>query len=216
MKFALEQLKSLSLNTTRPVIISDADEVILHFSEILSEYLLGKGMYVIFDSYSLEGNVKYTDTDKPVDSSLFKELLDDYFENNVEKQPLVKGVAKHLENLSDICDIVILTNIPHNFAGRRRKQLSNFGLNYPMISSSGPKGPVMKAIRNITPEKLIFIDDISHHHKSVAKFVPNALRIQYIANDHLNSIEEKSKHCHHRCRDWSHIEQVIRDYLQGS
>lgn len=214
MKFALEQLKSLSLAGGRPVIISDADEVILHFSDILSKYLLGQGMYVNFKSYALEGNIKYTDTDIPVDSSLFGEIIEDYFENYVEKQPLVKGVSKHLENLSKFCDIVILTNIPHSFADRRRKKLSDSGLNYPMISSSGPKGPVMKAIRRITSEKLIFIDDISQHHQSVAKFVPDSLRIQFIANDHLNSIEEKSKYCHHRCRDWSHIEQVIRDYLQ--
>ncbi len=214
MKFALEQLESISLNSSRPVIISDADEVILHFSDMLSEYLLTQGMYVNFISYALEGNIKYTDTDKAVDSGLFREILDDYFENYVEKQPLVKDVAEHLENLSALCDIVILTNIPHNFASRRRKQLSDSGLNYPMISSSGPKGPVMKVIRDMTPEKLIFIDDISHHHKSVAKAVPDALRIQYIANDHLNSIEEKSKYCHHRCRDWFHIEQVIREYLQ--
>ena len=214
MKFALEQLKSLSLGGNRPVIISDADEVILHFSELLSTYLLDNGMYVNFTSYSLEGNIKYSATDKPVDSALFRDLIDDYFENYVEKQPLVKGVVEHLANLSSFCDIVILTNIPHNFADRRRKKLIEAGLDYPLISSSGPKGPVMKAIRELTPEKLIFIDDISHHHKSVAKFVPDTLRIQYIANDHLDSIEKKSKHCHHRCRDWSHIEQVIREYLQ--
>lgn len=215
MKFTLEQLKSLSLDRARPVIISDADEVILHFSDILSEYLLGRGMCVNFQSYALEGNIKYTDTDTPVDSHLFGEIIEDYFENYVEKQPLVNGAAQHLENLSAFCDIVILTNIPHNFADRRRKQLMNAGLNYPMISNSGPKGPVMKAIRRKTSEKLIFIDDIAQHHKSVARFVPDTLRIQYIANDHLNSIEEKSEHCHHRCRDWPHIEQVIRHYLQG-
>jgi len=171
---------------------------------------------VNFTSYTLEGNIKYTETDKPVDSGLFREIINDYFENYVEKQPLVKDVVKHLENLSSLCEIIILTNIPHNFAERRRKKLSDFGLNYPMISSSGPKGPVMQAIRKITPEKLIFIDDISHHHKSVAKAVPDTFRIQYIANSHLNNIEKKSEHCHHRCRDWSHIEQVIREYLQGS
>lgn len=213
MKFALKQLKSLTLNGSRPVIISDADEVILHFSDMLSEYLLSQGMYINFTSYALEGNIRYTENDKPVDTGLFRAIIDDYFENYVEKQPLVKDVARHLENLSEICDIVILTNIPHHFADRRRKQLREAGLNYPMISSSGPKGPIMKAIRKLTNKKLIFIDDISHHHKSVAKAVPDTLRIQYIANDHLNSIEEKSKYCHHRCRDWSHIEQVIRDYL---
>ncbi|PCI45994.1 MAG: hypothetical protein COB49_09375 [Alphaproteobacteria bacterium] len=215
MKFALKQLKNLSLNPSRPLIISDVDEVILHFSEILSEYLLTQGMYVNFTSYALEGNIKYAGTDKPVDSALFREIINDYFENYVEKQPLVKDVAKHLKNLSAVCDILILTNIPHNYANRRRRKLLDYGLNYPMISSSGPKGPVIKAIRKMTSGKLIFIDDISHHHKSVAKFVPDTLRIQYIANNHLNYIEKKSKYCHHRGRDWSHIEQIIRDHVKN-
>ncbi|MBL4800819.1 MAG: hypothetical protein JKY45_02925 [Emcibacter sp.] len=214
MKYAIEQLKLLSFNNSRPIIISDADEVILHFAHILSDYLHTQGMYVNFTSYALEGNIKYLKNDEPVNSDLFKELIDDYFDHYVEKQPLVKNVHKHLKNLSEFCDIVILTNIPHDYADRRRKLLRDQGLNYPMISSSGPKGPVMKAIRKLTSEKLIFIDDISHHHESVARYVPDTFRIQYIANTQLSDIEEKSKHCHHRCRDWSHIEQVIREYLK--
>lgn len=214
MKFALKQLKSLSFSKSRPVIISDADEVILHFCQILSDYLNTQGMYVNFTSYALEGNIKYINTDEPVNSALFGEIIDDYFDKHVEKQTLAKNVVKHLQSLSELCDIIILTNIPHDYADRRRKLLSDSGLGYPMISSSGPKGPVMQAIRERTAEKLIFIDDISHHHKSVAQSVPDALRIQYIADSHLNNIEKKSKYCHHRCRDWSHIEQTIRHYLK--
>jgi len=214
MKFALKQLKSIPLNASRPLIISDVDEVILHFANMLSEYLFSQGMYVNFTSYSLEGNIKYSATDKPVERALFKRLIDDYFDNYVERQTLVKGAAKHLANLSEFCDILILTNIPHDFADRRRHHLNSFGMSYPMISSSGPKGPVLKAIRGKTTEELIFIDDISHHHQSVAQYVPEALRIHFIADRHLNAIEEQADHSHHRCHDWSAIEDVIRQHLQ--
>jgi len=214
MKFALEQLKLLSLTPTRPLIITDADEVILHFSDILADYLRTQGMYVDFVSYALDGNVKYLDSDLPVDSALFKGLIDDFFHGYVEKQPLVEGTADHLANLSALCDIVILTNIPHDFADRRRSQLIDHGLDYPMVSSSGPKGPVLRAIRDFTREKMIFIDDISHHHASVAKYVPDCLRIQFIANSHLNRIEGKASDCHVRCDDWVHIEQEIRSFLE--
>ncbi|VAW05784.1 hypothetical protein MNBD_ALPHA01-667 [hydrothermal vent metagenome] len=215
MKFALEQLKTIPLDSSRPVIISDADEVILHFANILSDYLNTRGMYVNFTSYSLEGNIKYLDSDKPVDSRLFKGLIDDYFDKHVETQTMVEGATEHLANLSELCDIVILTNIPHNFADRRRRLLDRMGLGYPMISNSGPKGPILKAIRKKTPEKLIFIDDICHHHKSVAQYVPDALRIQFIADSQLNVMEKPSQHSHHRCHDWPHIEQIIREYLQS-
>lgn len=221
MKMALAQVKSLFQNrifgnSDRPLLITDADEVILHFSDILAEYLLTRGMYVNFVSYSLDGNIKYLKNDKPVASHLFKSLIDDYFDKHVENQPLVKDSLIHLQNLSEICDILILSNIPHNFADRRRKLFTDSGLNYPMISSSGPKGPILKAIRAETRQKLIFIDDISHHHSSVAKDVPDCLRIQYIANDHLSEIEGKADDCHYRCDDWPHIEQVIRESLKNA
>jgi len=214
MKFALEQLKALSLNPARPLIISDADEVILHFTSLLSEFLLTKGMYVTFTSYSLEGNIKYRESDEAVDNKLLKELIEDYFENNVDNQPVVEGAKEHLGNLSEFCDIIILTNIPHVFADRRREKLAQLGINYPMISSSGPKGPILKAIQKRTAEKLVFIDDISHHHTSVAEYVPETLRIQYIANQELSNIEKKATHSHHRCDEWCDIESVVREYIK--
>ncbi len=214
MKFALKQLESLAFDPTQPVIIVDADEVILHFSEILSDYLPSQGMYVNFINYALEGNIKYIKTDEPVERKYFKTIIEGFFHHKIEKQPLVEGVVEGLNNLSGLGKIVILTNIPHNFADRRRKILEDHGLNYPMISNSGPKGPLLKAIGKMTTGKLIFIDDISHHHKSVAQQAPETFRIQFIANRHLNSIEDKAKHCHHRCEDWPEIEQVIRGYLK--
>ena len=213
MEFALEQLKKISFGKLRPVIISDADEVILHFADVLSEYLLTQGMYVNFTSYALEGNLKYKDSDQPVERESFETIFHDFFENYVEKQPLVKDSVENLNKLSEICDIVILTNIPHFFADRRRKQLIKEGINYPMISNSGPKGPILNKIQEMTPEKLIFIDDISHHHKSVAELVPDSLRIQFIANNHLSNIEQKSEYCQHRCYDWAEIEKTIKNYL---
>ncbi|NOZ42685.1 MAG: hypothetical protein GXP02_05910, partial [Alphaproteobacteria bacterium] len=210
MKFALEQLKLLSLDRLRPIIISDADEVILQFAGMLEQYLLSRGMYANFTSYTLEGNIKYCHDNIPVDPALFGEILNDYFDHYVEKMPVAAGAVSHLKNLSALCDIIILSNIPHHFADRRRQKLIALGFPYPMISNSGPKGPLMKAIRALTTEKLIFIDDISHHHRSVARAVPDALRIQYIADRHLDSIEQKSPYCHVRGRNWNHIEQVIR------
>ncbi|PHZ83651.1 hypothetical protein [Paremcibacter congregatus] len=213
MKHALEQLKSLSLNPRRPVIVTDADEVILHFADILSEYLASQDMYVNFVSYALEGNIKYRATDEPVSSTLFGQLIDDYFEKYVEKQPLVDGAVHHLNRLSELCNIVILTNIPHDFADRRRELFSRKGLPYPMISSSGPKGPALDMLSRMTDQPLFFIDDIAHHHTSVAKITPQVQRIQFIANRHLHSIETKAKDCHHRCEDWAEIERVIRETL---
>ncbi|PCJ30989.1 MAG: hypothetical protein COA93_11605 [Alphaproteobacteria bacterium] len=214
MEFALEQLKALSFGRSRPVIISDADEVILHFADIFSEYLETQGMYVNFKSYAFEGNLKYKDSDEAVGRDLFEAIFNGFFENYVDKQPLVKNSAENLKSLSEICDIVIVTNIPHSFADRRRKQLIKQGINYPLITNNGPKGPILNLISKMTSEKLIFIDDVSHHHKSVAEHVPDSLRIQFIANNHLNEIEDKSEYCQYRCYNWEEIAKVIRNSLQ--
>lgn len=213
MKLALEQVKKLSLSTECPVIISDVDEVILHFSDMLGEFLKTQGMYINFNSYALEGNIKYIDSDQPVAHTLFGELINIFFDRHVEQQTLVDGAVENLARLSENCEIVILTNIPHIFAERRRNILLEHKLAYPMISNSGPKGPVIREISKLTSQKLVFIDDVSHHHHSVAENVPNCLRIQYIANEQLNAIEEKAEYCHYRCQNWPEITQIIEQII---
>jgi len=214
MKLALEQINQLKIDPDRPTIISDADEVILHFSDLFEDYLTTQDMYVNFASYALSGNIKYQENDQPVETEKLNELIHDFFDKYTHKQRLVEGVRENLHHLSEKFQIIILTNIPHDYAAIRRRSLSRLGLDYPLISSSGPKGLLVDRIGKLSAHKSVFIDDLATHHTSVAEHSPQTLRIQYIAHEQLNHVEKKARDCHHRCRDWAHIREIIESFIQ--
>lgn len=213
MKHALEQIRQLKIDPEKPMIISDADEVILHFSDLLKNYLSTQDMYFNFGGYALNDSIRYQKDDQPVSRRKRSWLFNDFFDKYTAKQILVEGVRESLFHLSKKCQIIILTNIPHDYADARRTKLSTLGLDYPMVSSSGPKGALVEAISQHCDHKSIFIDDLSSHHTSVAEFSPDTLRIQYIAHEQLNSVEKKATDCHYRCRDWNHIRQTIEAFI---
>src|SRR5882724_5189270 len=71
-------------------------------------------------------------------------------------------------------------NLPHAAADARRQNLRDHGLNYPLISNSGPKGPVVKAIAGGTSQTVVFIDDSPQFIASVHEHVPGAHLIHFL------------------------------------
>ena len=53
----IPQLNELSLNTSKPLLISDADEVILDFLGSFEKYLLTFNLKIDLSTYSLLGNI---------------------------------------------------------------------------------------------------------------------------------------------------------------
>ena len=55
---AVSQIESLNINHSQPLLISDADEVILNFVKTFEIYLKKIGLYYDLTSYALFGNIK--------------------------------------------------------------------------------------------------------------------------------------------------------------
>jgi|GEM_PF-329563 len=212
-KTALEQLEKLSFSTDQPILVCDADEVILRFAHALEDYLPSRGMYVNFSSYALFGNIRHAHNNEAVDPSAFTDLLDDFFHAAVDHMKVVETAPEHLDLLSEKCQILILTNLPNEYADRRRDALARQGISYPLIANKGLKGPIMREIASHTSQEVIFIDDIARNITSVAEYVPESFRLQYIAHRGLHEVEQKAEDCHHRCDDWQHIRTVIEDHV---
>ncbi|WP_138379679.1 hypothetical protein [Luteithermobacter gelatinilyticus] len=214
MQIALEQIKQINLDPERALIISDADEVLLHFTELLDNFLRKRGMYLRLESYKLAGNIRYLDSDVAFPVAELERLLDDFFDYSVDRQHLVDGARENLDRLSENCEVVILTNIPHAFAERRRDLMKKHGLDYPLVSSSGLKGPVAREIAAPTRKPVIFIDDIARHITSVAEHVPHSLRLHFIAHEGLRRIADPAPDSHHRCDHWDEIRHHVEQHIQ--
>ncbi|WP_417318477.1 hypothetical protein [Emcibacter sp.] len=213
MQQAISQIKSLSLDPSRPLLVTDADEVVLDFANILDRFLSSRDMYISYKSYALFGNIRNRANDKPVPQEEFSLLLEDFFDYSVDQQDLVPGAKQNLDALSEHCQIVILTNLPHHFAERRRALFRQHDIHHPVVTNSGPKGPAVREISSGVSHPLVFIDDISRHISSVAECVPDSLRLHYVAHEALGKTVEKAEDSHHRCDDWNHIHKLVMGHI---
>ena len=212
-KDVLPQLAELELIVDKPIIITDADEVLFNFMQGLEQYLEELDMYFDWSSFALHGNIRYKKNDQPVDKEKFPTMLDSFFNDYADRLPAVDGAAENLERLSQDAQIVVLSNVPPKYAEKRKAGLQKAGLNYPLIANVGAKGQVVRHMTDKSKGHAFFIDDIPHNHGSVAKHAEHVQRLHYIADERLAKLLDKAEDSHVRLNDWTEIHDHIKDTL---
>src|ERR1700761_1916679 len=94
----------------RPLVIVDADEVLLQFVAGLDRFLHERGLYLDLSSYRLHGNVKRLDDHTPVLDVEVTALLEE-FRSDLDWLEAVDGAHTALASLEGTASIVVLTNI---------------------------------------------------------------------------------------------------------
>ena len=177
------QIETLELDPDRPLVISDADEVLLQFMRQFEVYLDRNDMWIDLSSFRLQGNIKYKGSDEVVDMTN-RNIIDDFFAAETLNFSPVDGAAEALTALSKEAQVIILTNLPIAQKNERQINLSEHGMDYPVIVGSGLKGPAVKSLGDKINAPLFFLDDIPHNINSVAEYVPMSGRIHMIADPH--------------------------------
>ena len=181
------QIETLELDPDRPLVISDADEVLLQFMRQFEIYLDRNDMWIDLSSFRLQGNIKYKGSDEAVDMKN-RNIIDDFFAAETLNFSPVEGAAEALNALSKEAQIIILTNLPLAQKSERQINLSKHGMDYPVIVGSGLKGPAVKSLGEKINAPLFFLDDIPHNINSVAEYVPTSGRIHMIADPRLSKL----------------------------
>ena len=127
------------LTPGRPLLIVDADEVLLRFVEGFDHYLSRHGLFLDLTSYRLHGNVKRRDDGTVVLDVEVTALLEE-FRRDLDWLEQVEGARESLQELSNSLDIVVLTNISPSQAAPRLRNLESFGLSLPLVANTGLKG----------------------------------------------------------------------------
>jgi len=209
----LPQLAGLNLIVDKPIIITDADEVLFNFMQGLEEYLEELGMFFDWSSFALHGNIRYKKNDEPVDKEQFPTILDNFFNDYADRLPAVEGAAENLAKLSQDAQVVVLSNVPPKYADKRMAGLQKAGLDYPLIANVGAKGRVVRHMTDQTKTHAFFIDDIPHNHGSVAKHANHVNRLHYIADERLAKLLDKAEDSHVRLNNWQEIHDHILDEI---
>ena len=208
------QIETLELNPDRPLIISDADEVLLQFMRQFEIYLDRNDMWIDLSSFRLQGNIKYKGSDEAVDMTN-RNIIDDFFAAETLNFSPVEGAAEALNALSKEAQIIILTNLPLAQKSDRQINLLKHGMDYPVIVGSGLKGPAVKSLGEKINAPLFFLDDIPHNINSVAEYVPTSGRIHMIADPRLSKLIGAAEGASARIDQWPEAQAWILDKLTG-
>lgn len=209
------QLDQLDLIAGKPLVITDADEVLFLFLEGFEAYLEDNGHYLDLSSFALVGNIKVSATEEMASVEAAKALLDGFFRERTETMTPVPGAAQALAALAQRAQIVVLSNLPDSSRTAREKALVLAGMPYPIIANIGPKGAAVRHMADRVQAPVFFLDDIPHNHTSVAQAAPDVQRLHFIADPRLARLIGPAEHCHHRVDDWDEARRLIEQELTG-
>ena len=200
----------------RPLLISDCDDVLLHFAPHFAEWVAeAHGLHFSLDVPAFGGAL--TDAaGRPVPHERVWPLLDAFFDREMHRQQLVSGALAALKAIGAEADIVILTNIGDRYRANRIAQLERFDIRHRVLCNQGGKGrPVLELIEEMRPAATVFVDDLAVHHESVAKHAPDVWRLQMIAEARIAAVTAPAPHAHARIDDWEEALPWIRARLNG-
>ena len=188
---------------SRPLIVTDCDEVLLHmvvpFRHWLDEM---HGIHFDFSSPFQEA-LRHKESGDRVESALIWQLLGAFFETEMHRQTPIAGAVAAMTALSRRSDIVIVTNIGEENARARADQLHGMGLPFPVIGNRGGKGPVVaQLIAEHRPSLVLFIDDLENNHASVAVHAPQAWRLQFVGEPEIAPHAAPAQAAHARIDAW--------------
>jgi FMN phosphatase YigB (HAD superfamily) len=193
---------------SKPLVISDCDEVLLHMVAHFKEWLEeSQGV-----TFKLQGNnfgtaMRWQSNGEPLEQNDIWRMLGGFFDTEMHRQLPIEGAVQGINHLAEHADVVILTNLNDERQERRAQQLAAYGVHARVFTNQGPKGPALKAIvEEFAPSKAIFIDDLAQHHKSVSETVPGVSRLHLCGEPmiagHIDCAHEAG-HAHARIDNWA-------------
>jgi hypothetical protein len=203
---------TVPLDPGRPLLIVDADEVLLHFAEGFDRFLQARGLYLDLVSYRLHGNVKRREDQTPILDIEVTGLLDE-FRADLDSLEAVEHAVEVITALRPQLDAVVLSNVNQAQALPRLRNLAALGFDMPLVINGGPKGPAVKTLARRAGRPVFFVDDIPQHLASVAEGAPDVFRIHLIGDARLKPLLPVSPHAHLRADNWREAGAFIRAKL---
>lgn len=192
---------------TRPLIVTDCDEVLLHMIGPFRDWL--NEAHDI--DFNLEGNEFHKAMTRrsggcTVEVEEVWPLLNAFFDTEMHRQFPIAGAVEAVAALSEHADVVVLTNLLDHRQEQRTRQLADHGLALRVFTNQGPKGPALKAIlEEYAPSRAMFIDDLAQHHGSAAEIVPHVHRLHLCGEPRIAphiACAHQAGHAHARLDTW--------------
>lgn len=187
----------------RPLLVSDVDDVVLEFLRPFEAYLASLGHHLLPKSFHLTGNIVSLADQRALEEHQVKQILHDFFDRQEDWQRPFGDSVNQLKQLGSMADVVFLTAMPPAYTQQRRRLLDQLGLDFPLLATESPKGPVVKALHRERSLPLAFMDDMAHNLHSVADHAPDCLLVHIAPQSEIHRFAPKTAPQVIRAEDWS-------------
>jgi hypothetical protein len=197
---------------SRPLLITDCDEVLLHMVRHFGVWLR-ESHDIDFDyrGPDMFNAITRANGERPSTEEMWG-FLGGFFPAEMERQTLVPHAREALAALSEVADIVVLTNLQDHVREARIEQLDRFGIRHRVVTNQGGKGdPVGRLVAEYGASVAVFVDDLAVHHESVAKQAPYVHRLHMISEPDLAPNVPPAPHANARIDDWRQAQAWIAD-----
>jgi hypothetical protein len=196
---------------TRPLVITDCDEVLLHMVVPFAQWVDDEhGVIFRMEDASFANALKRKECGTPLEASEVWPLLDGFFRAEMGRQYPIPGALAAMAAIAEQADIVVLTNVGPEHQQGRIDQLAAHGFHAPVIGSRGGKGePVRRLVEEYRPSIALFIDDLANHHHSVAIEAPDVWRLHLVGEPAIAGKIAPARHAHARIDEWA----AARDWI---
>ena len=166
---------------SRPLVISDCDEVILHMVVHFKDWLEeSQGVDFNLVGGNFGEALRWQESGKLLEPTEIWKMLGGFFDTEMDRQLPIAGAVDALNELGEHADVVVLTNLVDFRRDHRAQQLAAHGLHARVYTNQGPKGPALKKIiEEYAPSRALFIDDLAQHHLSVKETIPDVVRLHF-------------------------------------
>lgn len=192
---------------SRPLVITDCDEVLLYMIAPFRTWLDERhDIELDLKTGDFSHSIRHRATGELVEPEQIWQLLGGFFDSEMHRQTPVAGAVKAIAELRDHADVVVLTNLMDHRQDARSRQLAEHGLSLRVFTNQGPKGPALMAILDeYRPSRAFFVDDLAQHHGSVAELAPHVSRLHLCAEPaiapHIDCAHAAG-YAHARIDDW--------------
>jgi hypothetical protein len=211
---------------SRPLVITDCDEVLLHMVGPFRDWLdEAHGVDFLIDQHDFSKALRRRDSGEMVEFAEVWPLLNGFFDSEMHRQYPIAGAVEAMGALAEQADVVVLTNLLDHRQESRTRQLADHGVNVRVFTNQGPKGPALQRILDeYRPSRAVFIDDLAQHHDSVAGTAPQVGRLHLCGEPLLAPhipCAHSAGHAHARIDDWANalpwlIERLYTDEPDGT
>lgn len=205
------QMDALPLVLGKPLLVVDADEVLVHFVRHFEQFVAQRNWRLNITGYSLEGAMSRPLTGEIASVETTLSMIDAFFEAETLAQTEIPGAAAALADLSRDAQIIVLTNLPHAARASRVENLAALGIGYPLVTNTGGKGPLLAEMQHRVAAPMVFVDDSPHQIASARRHAPAVQALQFIgcsyARELIPSLDPGGP------EHWSDVSTLARDHL---